>query len=347
MRFFCIPAWFKYAVPQGEASQRRRIACGTLFLLVLGSLCHAAILPDMIAAWQRGTPSAAPVPEQKVWDEYGLKDAETVEYTAGAKKFLITAWRFGDATGAMAAFDEIRPADARPSALMGLSAETADRQIVAAGNYLFLFKGARITPEELSHVVATVPQYEHSPLPSLPKYLPAGQIPGSERYIVGPSGLAQFVPSIPSSTAAFHFSAEGQLARYGKPGKETTIVIFSYPTMEMARDRYPHFQEIPGAMAKRTGPLVAVALNASSPNEAENLLSQIKYEATVTVPEHPSGPPVNAGTILLNAFIFCAIVLGFCIAAGVLVGGLMMLLRRSNPDGSDDNMVSLHLSGKQ
>ncbi len=316
-------------------------------ILLLASFCNAAILPDTIAAWHRGQPSGAPVPEPKVWAEYGLQDAETVEYTDGAKKFLITAWRFGDATGAMAAFDEIRPADARASQLMGMSAENADRQIVAAGNYLFVFRGARIKPEELSHVVATVPQYEHSPLPTLPKYMPAGALPGTERYIVGPAGLAQFAPTIPSSTAAFHFSAEGQLARYGKPGKETTVAVFSYPTMEMARNRYPFFQAIPGAVAKRTGPLVAVALNASSPDEAENLLSQVKYQATVTVPERPSGPQVNAGTLLLNAFLFCAIGLGFCIAAGVLVGGLMMVLRRSNADGEGDNMVSLHLSGRQ
>jgi hypothetical protein len=316
-------------------------------LSLLASFCWGAILPDTIAAWQKGQPSAAPVPDPKVWAEYGLQDAETAVYSDGARKFPITAWRFTDATGAMAAFQEIRPADAKSSELMGLSAETGDRQIVAAGNYLFLFKGERIKPEELSHVVATVPMYEHSPLPSLPKYLPAGAESGSQRYIVGPAGLAAFLPTVPSSTAGFHFSAEGQLARYGKPGKETTVVIFSYPTMEMARDRYPHFQQIPGAVAKRTGPMIAVALGAPTPDEAENLLSGIKYQATVTIPEKPAGPSINAGTLLLNAFLFCLTGLGFCLAAGVLVGGLMMILRRSSADGEGDNMVSLHLSGRQ
>lgn len=315
--------------------------------LILASFCSGAILPDTIASWQKGQLSAAPVPEAKVWAEYGLQDAETVVYTDGARKFPITAWRFADATGAMAAFLEIRPADARPSQLMGLSAETRDRQFVAAGNYLFLFKSQRIKPEELSHVVATVPMYQHSPLPTLPKYMPAGALPGSERYIVGPAALAQFLPAVSPATAAFHFNAEGSLARYGKPGKETTVVIFSYPTMEMARDRYPHFQQIPGAVAKRTGPLVAVALGASTPDEAENLLSQVKYQATVTVPEPPSGPQVNPGTLLLNAFLFCLIGLGFCLAAGLMVGGLMMILRRSSGDGEGENMVSLHLSGRQ
>ena len=169
---------------------------------------------------------------------------------------------------------------------MGLSAETAADEFVAAGNYLLVFAGYKIKPEELSHILATVPNYEHSPLPSLPGYMPPGAQANSERYIVGPNSLARFAPSIPPSTAGFHFSAEGDLAVYGPKGKETTIVVFSYPTMEIARDRYQRFQQLPGAVAKRSGPLVAVALNPASADEAERLLSQVKYQASVTIPEH-------------------------------------------------------------
>src|SRR5581483_2501480 len=100
--------------------------------------------------------------------------------------------------------------------------------------------------------------------PTLQKYLPPGADPNSQRYITGPESLAHFAPSIPPSTAAFHFNAEGELARYGPPGKQTTVVVFDYPTMEMARDRVTHFQQIPGGVAKRTGPLVAMVLNAAN-----------------------------------------------------------------------------------
>jgi hypothetical protein len=312
-------------------------------IFLLASICSGAILPDTIATWQRGTPAAAPVPDAKVWAEYGLQDAETSPYTDGAQKFSITAWRFNDATGAMAAFYEIRPADAKPSTLMGLSAETADRQFVAAGNYLFRFEGRRVTPEELSHVVATVPKYEHSPLPSLPKYMPAGMIPGTARYIVGPAALAQFLPAVPAGTVGFHFNAEGETAKYGK----TTFAVFTYPTMEMARDRYQAFQSIPGAVAKRTGPLVAVALGAPNANDAESLLAQVKYQATVTIQEHPTAAPVNFGTLLVNVVLFVLVVMAFMAVSGAIVGGLMILLRRGDASGDGDNMISLHLSGKQ
>ena len=126
--------------------------------------------------------------------------------------------------------------------------------MVAVGNYLLIFKGYKPKADELNHVVGTAPRYSQSPLPTLPKYLPAGAEPNSERYITGPDSLARFAPAIPPSTAAFHFNADGELAKY----KQATLIVFSYPTMEMARDSIAHFQQIPGAMVKRTGPLVAI-----------------------------------------------------------------------------------------
>ena len=147
----------------------------------------------------------------------------------------------------MGAFDQVRPTDARPIEVTGVGAANASDEIVGVGNYLFVFKGYKPKPEELNHVVGTAPKYAQSPLPTLPGHLPAGFQPNSERYITGPESLNRFAPQISPSTAAFHFNAEGVAARYGKPGKETTLVVFNYPTMEMARDRIPHFQQVAGS----------------------------------------------------------------------------------------------------
>ncbi|HKD08093.1 MAG TPA: DUF6599 family protein [Bryobacteraceae bacterium] len=310
-------------------------------------LAGAAILPDTIGSWKRGEPGPAVTPDQKVWREYGLQDAETSPYADGDRKFAISAWRFADATGAMAAFEDLRPVDAKPAPLMGLAAQNDAGQIVAAGNYLFLFKGYNIKPEELSHVVATVPKYEHSPLPTLPKYLPVGFVPNSERYIVGPASLLRYAPGIPPSTVGFHFNAEGALASYGSKGKETTLVVFNYPTMEMARDRYAAFQKTANTVSKRSGPLVAVVLNPASPDEAERLLSGVRYQATVTVPEAPlPNRHDNAGTLMLNIFLLCLILAAFCILSGIVVGGIRVLFQRAGASGEGDNMISLHLSGR-
>ncbi|MEP6716934.1 MAG: DUF6599 family protein [Terriglobia bacterium] len=319
----------------------------SLFLFLIPAVVWPALLPETIGHWKRGEPAVAAAPDPKVWAEYGLRDAETSPYSDAGQTFFITAWRFDDATGAMAAFDDLVPADARKAALMGLSAETATDAFVAAGNYLLHFKGYKIHGDELSHVVATIAKYGYSPLPTLPNYLPLGARPYSERYITGPASLARFAPGIPPSTAAFHFNAEAVVAKYGATGKETTLVIFSYPSMEMARDRLPHFQQVPGAVVKRSGPIVALAMNAPGADDAERLLSKVKYAATVTLPEHVQNQSDNTGTLFLNIFILCLILVAMCVVAGIVVGGLRIMLRRSGPSGDGEPMISLHISDRR
>lgn len=316
-----------------------------LFLLAIPCSVFPAILPETIGAWQRGTASAAVIPDQKVWQEFGLQESETAPYAANGQKYTISAYRFADATGAFAALDQIRPADARPLETTGVGLQTDASEFVAVGNYLFVFNGYKPKADELNHVVGTAPHYSQSPLPTLPKYLPAGAAPNSQRYITGPESLARYAPSIPPSTAAFHFSAEGALAKYGAAGREQTLILFSYPTMEMARDRIPHFQQIPGAVVRRSGPLVAVTLGAT-PDDAERLLSQVRYQAEITVPEHVPTPRDNPANLFLNIIILCGILAGFCVVSGLVVGGLRVLFRRAGASGEGDAMISLHLSGR-
>ncbi|MDP9052724.1 MAG: hypothetical protein M3N93_00230 [Acidobacteriota bacterium] len=315
-------------------------------LLFLPVLLSAAILPDTIGDWKKGPGAAASLPDKKLWQEYGLQDSETAGYSAASGKFSISAYRFADGTGALAAFDQARPADAKPVDVTGLGAATASDELVAVGNYLFVFNDYKPKADELNHVVGTAPRYSQSPLPTLPRYVPAGGKANSERYIVGPESLARFAPQIPPSTAAFHFNAEAEVAKYGPPGKETTLVIFTYPTMEMARDRLPHFQQIPGAVVKRSGPLVAIVLNPASGDDAERLLSRVKYQAEVTLPEHVPTLKDNPANLFLNIVILCLVLAGFCVVSGLVVGGCRVLLRRSGASGDGDNMISLHISGR-
>jgi hypothetical protein len=315
-------------------------------LLFLPALAYSAILPDTIGHWVRGEPGAAPVPNQKVWAEYGLQDSETSPYADAGEKYTITAYRFTDATGALAAWESILPVDAVPAALMGKALQTAADEYIAIGNYVFVFKGYKIHPDEFSHVVATVPRYAHSPLPTLPKYFPAGVVPNSERYIVGPQSLALYAPTVSPGTAAFSFSSEGQIAKYGGKGQEVTLLIFSYPTMEMARNRYPEFQKISGALVKRSGPLLAITLKAPTADDAERLLAQVKYQAEVTVPQHVPTRKDNPGNLFLNLFVLVGVLAAFCVLSGVVVGGIRVLMRRSGASGEGDQMISLHLTGK-
>lgn len=319
------------------------------FLLLIPALAFPSILPDTIGAWKRGDTTPAPAPDARVWNEYGLQESEAAPYSdpATAKKFSITAYRFSDSTGAYAAWFAVRPPDAKKFEGDGIGAETAADQYIAVGNLLLIFQGYKPNKEELAHVFLTAPHYVHSPLPTLPGFMPAGAVSNSERYILGPESLSKYAPAIPPSTAAFHFSSEAELADYGSGAKKTTVVVFNFPGIEMAQKQYPQFESLPGTVAKRTGPLVAVVLHPSSPDEAERLLAQVKYQAEVTISEPPPTLKDNPANLFLNIVILCGVLIGLCLVGGLFFGGMRLLVRRSGGTSEGDEMISLHISGRE
>src|SRR5580658_5649575 len=78
-------------------------------LLVCGATAHAAIFPDQIGYFKKGPVKTVAVPDQALYDEYGLDATEQADYTYGDKRFSATAWRMRDSTGAMALFESRRP----------------------------------------------------------------------------------------------------------------------------------------------------------------------------------------------------------------------------------------------
>jgi len=319
-------------------------------LSLLPALAQSAILPETIGEWKRGDVAAAAAPDPKVWNEYGLQESETAPYTDAAnKKFSVTAYRFSDSTGSFAAWNAIRPADANKFDTDGLGLETPDgTQYITVGNLLLVFHGIKPDKEQLAHIFLTAPHYSNAPLPTLPGYLPGGAIPNSERYILGPESLTLYAPAIPPSTAALHFSSEAELADYaGKGGSKTTIVVFNFPGSEMAQKQYPMFEAIPGAVAKRTGPLVAIALHPASPDDAERLLAKIKFQAEVTLAEKPPSLKDNPANLFLNIMILCGVIVALFVVSGLVFGGIRHVFRRNGTTAEGEEMISLHLTGRQ
>jgi hypothetical protein len=314
---------------------------------LLPTLSFAGIWPDTFGAFHRTATQPIEVSDRPLWEEYGLQQAEQAQYELGAQKLTANAYRLQDSTGAMAAFEWQRPANAKPSPLGKLAVETPDSVILAHGNYLLVFKGYKPAVGDINVLYQTVPNLDLSQLPALSGYLPANQlVVNSERYVTGPVGLQMFTPGISPSTAAFHMGAEAQLGRFRAPGSEMKLAIFSYPTPQIARERLVDFQRISGAMAKRTGPLVAVILSPTSPDEAEKLLAQVRYEPTITWNERVPTARDNIGNLVVNAFRLIGILLLFCLVAGLSFGGLRAILRRAGPTGESEAMISLHLSDR-
>lgn len=292
---------------------------------------NAEVLPDQFGSWKRAAKPAAieTQSDRMVWDEYGLQSAERAEYSAGAAKTLsITAWRLKDTTGAWAA-----------SQWLGAPA-------TQHGNYVLRIEGA-LSEAERTQLVSKLPDVDRAANPSLAEFLPAqGRVKGSERYVLGPASLAQFESRIPSDLAAFAKGAEGQLASYRSQvgsGGEAKLVLFAYPTPQIAAERAREFEKRSEWKARRHGPMVAVVLDAATPEAAGKLLGSVAYQPKISWSEHvPKNE--NPGDMLLA---ICILAAGLMVASalfGLFFGGLRQVFgSKFGVQAIDENFTSLHL----
>jgi hypothetical protein len=315
-----------------------------LSVLLLPVLATAAIWPDALGQFQRASRSAAAPPDASLWSEFGFQEGEQALYAAGDRKFEARAYRFQDSTGAMAAFQWQRPADAKPSPLATLAVATRDGVLINYGNYLLSFAGYTPKPEELPGVYGVLPKLEVASLPSLIDKLPAADLrANSGRYILGPRALAAFEPRIPPATAGFHMGTEAQAGVYRTGSGDMRLLIFSFPTPQIARQKAPEFEAVSGAMVKRAGPLLGVIVSPADVNAAEHILSGVRYEATISWSEHVPTQKDNVGDLVVNAFILVGILLLFAFVSSLLFGGVRVLLRRGRHGADAESMILLHL----
>ena len=315
-----------------------------LATLLLPALAGAAILPDAIGDYHRSANSQPALSDQAVWDEYGLKESEAATYQSGAGKFTLTVWRLQDTTGALAAFQWQRPRESTPASGTMLAAETPTSLLAVHGNYLLAFAGYKPAAEELTGLFGSLANVDSTSLPALSGFLPSGAlVPNSERYVTGPASLQKFDPAIPPSVAAFRLGAEAQLGVFHSAKGDMTLAIFNYPTHQIAMQQVAAFEKLPGAAAKRSGPLVAVVMSPADPDFAERLLAGVRYQAEITRDEYVPTRRDNIGVLFLNVFVLIGILLGFAVVSGLAVGGVRTFLRRLRKGAEPEPMILLHL----
>jgi hypothetical protein len=304
-----------------------------------------AIWPENIGVWKRAATMQATLFDRPLWDEYGLKESESARYENGSENFTVTGYRLQDTTGAMAAFEWQRPAKSTASKLAPLAADTGEGLLVVHGNYLLSFNGHKPEAAELATLFDGLRNVDTTVLPNLPANLPTQNlVANSERYITGPASLAKFIPGIPPSVAAFHYGAEGQMGVFHSPKGEMSLVIFNYPTPQIAMLKEPEFRGIPGGnLVKRSGPLLAVVLTPVDADAAERLLAKVKYEAVVTLDQWVPSHRDNIGNLVINAFILIGILLAFSIVSGLVFGGLRAFRRRGTRGDEADALTTLNL----
>ncbi len=298
---------------------------------VLAAAANAAIWPDQLGQFQRKSSSPADVPEasRAVLAEDGFQSAELADYGA----FQVTAWKFKDAIGAYAG-----------------SLEPLGKPVSRVGNVVVSCTGT--CPDDflkLAGILASGPRGG----PMLGSALPTkSEVANSERYILGPAGLKAVAPQIPESAVAFQFETEGDVRTYKTSRGEWLLAVFSYPTMQMARQQTSAFEAIPGATAKRTDSVIAVVLpvgnTVPNPSESQALLSGIHYQTSVEANETPplQLKPETAGQMILSIFALAGIVVGFCLVSGFVFAAVRVARRKFGYSDAQDAMTTLHLEGK-
>jgi len=307
-----------------------------IFLLILlsPSAAVAEILPEALGELVRVSHEPMEPDDKALYDELGFEEAERAAYEKpDGSTTMVEATRFYDDTAAYAAYHWQRPA-AGAAAEYGKRAWAGpESTLIHFGNYLVEISGAAPEDDHIELMLAFLPRVRVTPDPPVLKFVPEeGLIESSRRHVLGPESLERAAPSIPPSVAGFHFGAEAQVVRYETPAGEMQMLIFSYPSPQMARKQVEEFYQLEDVVAKRSGSLIGVVAQPSSADEAQRLLARVRYEAEVTANQQPAKRHDNLGILLLDIVILCGILIGLMLLGGLLVGGARILAGRYAPN---------------
>jgi hypothetical protein len=335
-------------------------------LLPIGFLCllataHPAVaqsvLPSSFAGWSVSGPVASTPssglsvlephggPDPAILKEYALKSTEARSYAQGTQTALVTLYRFRDPSSAYGAYTFLRDDSLLLLNVGSFACAAGDRALVVVGNLLLnvVAKAERPSDADLKQLATSLDKVaDHSPFPSIGDHLPEqGLIQRSEHYVLGPRALAQYVPLGTDDWLGFDHSAETIVARYRLAGKDASLLIASYPTQQIAADKFAGMLrrftfDPPGSVpqdqtvlfGKRSSSLIAVVIGAPSREAANKLLDQVAYESQVTwnEPTHTLTDP-TIGSIVVGAFLGTGAIMLIALAAGLGFGGLRVILK--------------------
>ena len=329
-----------------------------VFCLATAAVPAAAqgILPPSFAGWTSPAPSTAipPAgldsllgPDAAAFREYVVKSVEKRPYARGAQAISILLYRLRDPSSAYGAYTFLRDDSLFPTNLGSFASASHDRALVVVGEMLLDIsatpKQARPSDADLKQLADELDKKaDHTPYPYVGGHLPdQGRVRGSERYAIGPLTLARFVPLGTDDWIGFDHGAEAITARYHVAGRDETLLITSYPTQQIAADKFAGMLrrftfDPPGGVppgqtvlfGKRASSFIAVVVGAPSPEAANQLLDEVRYESQVTWNEpHQTLTEPSINTMIVGAFLGTGAIMILAVAAGIGFGGIRILVK--------------------
>jgi hypothetical protein len=331
----------------------------------------APLLPKQFGAWQLETSPAAAAGDDSATEtalHAALKDdgvtrvdAETYQRAGSSGTVQLSAYEFGDATGAFAAYTYLRkPAD-RPVAGMRLGKEAVEdgdtmllwdgRTVVSA-----LFHGDRRIAD-LQDLVPTLPKIggPKGLAPLLPTLLPArGLKTETLKYALGPASYQAMGGVLPAAIVGFDKSAEVVTAKYAGKG---TLTLLLYPTPQIAGE---HGREIEAEMnregasagvvkLRREGPLVLLTTGPWTAGEAQKMVEGIHLRDQLSwnkpLPLDFHSEVRKTASLLTNILVFTGVLFLAAVILALFFGGGRALIRvlQGKPAATEPEFLHIDL----
>jgi hypothetical protein len=339
------------------------LAFGILCLAVVARPTEAqGVLPSNFSGWNASANSTFVSangldsllgPDTPAFREYVVKAVEQRSYTQGTQTASLTLYRLRDPSSAYGAYTFLRNETLSPIDLGSFASASPDRALVVVGEMLLDVtvpaNQKRPSDADLKQLTDMLDKRaDHTPYPFVGEHLPEkGRVRNSERYVIGPLGLAHFVPLGTDDWMGYNNSAESILAHYTVNGKDETLIVSSYPTQQVAAANFSKMLrrftfDPPGEDApigpnvlfgKRVSSYIAVVAGAPSRQAANKVLDQVGYESNVTWDEPKqtlTEPSIN--NMIVEAFLGTGTIMVFAVAAGIGFGGIRILVKLFLPN---------------
>lgn len=317
-----------------------------MFFAAIAFAAPASLLPDNLGSYRKTALQAITPTDPAIFQEFGFMAAESANYRSPKGQGTIAAYEMKDATGALAAWEWLRSADSRPCDDSTYCSEDRGRVLILSANYVLEFRG--ITPGRglLQALEGGLPNRRETAPPPVLAFVPHKDlVPNSAKYALGPGALSKIAPQLVDAKPGFDEGAEAHFTEYRLDGGSAKLVLFYYPSPEMARLHAVGFSAISGAQVKRSGVLIAVVLPGATGRQADAILGQVEYEAKITWNEPPPANPMPVlYRLLVNIVYLCILLAALCLTAGIMYGMMRLYRRRFGTLDQDEAMTTLHLT---
>ncbi len=198
----------------------------------------------------------------------------------------------------------------------------------------------KISRSEFRALLVSIGGLSPSPssLSQLPPAIPSESlVPGSEKYFLGPYAMRQVLPSFPVDLVGFAQGAEVQLGRYGNRDDSPQLILISYPTPQIARARFAHFQRIlllegegtrDSYFGRRSSSYIFLISGVSSKRAAARLMDQLGSNLEVTWDQRPPQGLEEYALEVANLIIGNLVLVGIVMLLGLTGGVLIFVARR-------------------